>query len=58
MIWTEMNEKTDFTLIILATCGRCFDHNFQRFLPIFGEKIGVFLKSQYYDQILQKLAVV
>jgi hypothetical protein len=30
--------------------GRCYDHNFLRFLPIFGEKIGVFLKNQCYDQ--------
>jgi hypothetical protein len=30
--------------------GRCYDHNFLRFSPIFGEKIGVFLKNQCYDQ--------
>jgi hypothetical protein len=30
--------------------GRCYDHNFLRFLTIFGEKIGVFLKNQCYDQ--------
>jgi hypothetical protein len=30
--------------------GRCYDHTFLRFLPIFGEKIGVFLKNQCYDQ--------
>jgi hypothetical protein len=29
----------------------CYDHNFPRFLTIFGEKIGVFLKNQCYDQI-------
>jgi hypothetical protein len=28
-----------------------YDHNFQRFLPIFGEKFGVFLTNQCYDQI-------
>jgi hypothetical protein len=28
--------------------GQCFDHNFLRFSPIFGEKIGVFLKKQCY----------
>jgi hypothetical protein len=32
------------------TWGRCYDHNFRRFLTIFGEKIGVFLKNQCYDQ--------
>jgi hypothetical protein len=31
--------------------GRCYDHNFPRFLPIFVEKFGVFLKNQCYDQI-------
>jgi hypothetical protein len=31
------------------TRGRCYDHNFLRFLTIFGEKIGVFLKNQCYD---------
>jgi hypothetical protein len=30
--------------------GRCYDHNFLRFLTIFGEKIGVFLENQCYDQ--------
>jgi hypothetical protein len=30
------------------TRGRCNDHNFRRFLPIFGENIGVFLKSYVY----------
>jgi hypothetical protein len=30
--------------------GRCYDHNFRRFLPIFGEKFGAFLKNQCYDQ--------
>jgi hypothetical protein len=29
-----------------------------RFAPIFGEKIGVFLKIQCNDKFLQKLAVV
>jgi hypothetical protein len=30
--------------------GRCYDHNFLRFLTIFGKTIGVFLKNQCYDQ--------
>jgi hypothetical protein len=29
--------------------GGCYDHNFLRFLTIFGEKNGVFLKNQCYD---------
>jgi hypothetical protein len=28
--------------------GRCYDKNFVRFLPIFGEKFGAFLKIQCY----------
>jgi hypothetical protein len=28
--------------------GRCYDHNFLGFWPIFGEKIGIFLKKQCY----------
>jgi hypothetical protein len=29
-----------------------------RFLPIFTEKFGVFLKNQCYDQLFKQLAVV
>jgi hypothetical protein len=44
----------------LPTRGLCFDHNFLRFLPIFGEKIGVFFKKNNNVMIkfLQKIAVV
>jgi hypothetical protein len=39
--------------------GRCYDHNFLRFLPIFGETIGIFLNNQCCDHIFaKKLAVV
>jgi hypothetical protein len=31
----------------IGTRGRCYDHNFLRFLPIFGEKIGVFSKTNF-----------
>jgi hypothetical protein len=34
--------------------GQCYDYSFLRFLAIFGEKIGVFLKKQCYDQIKKK----
>jgi hypothetical protein len=33
--------------------GRCYDHLFLRFLPIFGEKNGVFLKIQCYILFLK-----
>jgi hypothetical protein len=40
---------------ILWSCdwnrGRCYYHNFQRFLPICGKKMGVNLKNYYYDPI-------
>jgi hypothetical protein len=39
--------------------GRCYDHNFLQFLPMFGEIICVFLKNQCYDHnFCKKLAVV
>jgi hypothetical protein len=38
------------TTVLSSTWGRFYDHNFLRFLPIFGEKIGVFLRIQCYDQ--------
>jgi hypothetical protein len=41
-----------------VTMGRCCDHNFLRFFPILGEKIGVFLKNQCYDQFFPKLSFV
>jgi hypothetical protein len=34
--------------------GRCYDQSIWRFLPIFGEKNGVFLKTQFYHQLLAK----
>jgi hypothetical protein len=38
--------------------GRCYDHDFPRFLTIFGEKIGDFLKNQCYDQNFALFAFV
>jgi hypothetical protein len=32
--------------------SQCYDHNFFRFLPIFGEKVGVFLENHCYDLFL------
>jgi hypothetical protein len=36
----------------------CYNHNFRRFFPIFGEKIGVFLKYQCNDQLFSKFSFV
>jgi hypothetical protein len=48
----EYNVRRPYNKLALkgVTRGRCYDHNFLRFLTIFGEKIGVFLKNQCYDQ--------
>jgi hypothetical protein len=35
--------------------GRCYDHNFLRFLPNFGEKMAFFLKTNVMVQMFQKL---
>jgi hypothetical protein len=48
-------ETGRFKLTSKETWGRCYDHNFLRFLTIFGEKIGVFLKYQCYDQLFFKI---
>jgi hypothetical protein len=42
--------KTKIFSLDFENKGRCYDHNFLRFLPIFGEQIGVFFKNQCYDQ--------
>jgi hypothetical protein len=42
--------KSIVRVSVRVTRGRCYDHNFLRFSTIFGEKIGVFLKNQCYDQ--------
>jgi hypothetical protein len=35
---------TNFQLIC-SSWGRCYDHSFLRFLPIFGEKMAFFYKT-------------
>jgi hypothetical protein len=45
-------------LMLILIRGRCYDHNVRRFFPIFGEKIGVFLKNQCYDQLFSKFSFV
>jgi hypothetical protein len=34
----------------LEIWGRCYDHNFLRFLPILGENIGFFQKSMLWSK--------
>jgi hypothetical protein len=38
--------------------GRCCDHNFLRFLPIFGEKNGVLSKTNVMIKLLHNLALI
>jgi hypothetical protein len=38
--------KLHFSIRAPFSKEQTYDHNFLRFLPIFGEKIGVFLKNQ------------
>jgi hypothetical protein len=40
---------------VRSTRGRCYDHNFLRLSPIFGETICVFLETNVTIQILPKL---
>jgi hypothetical protein len=40
------------------TRGRCDDHNFLRFLQIFGEKIGVFSKTNVMIKIFAQFSFV
>jgi hypothetical protein len=48
----KINEIERLSQVRSPTRGRCYDHKFLRFSPIFGEKIGVFLKNQCYDKNL------
>jgi hypothetical protein len=50
VILTKMGWAAIRAIFIGNTWGRCYDHNFLRFLAIFCEKIGVLLKNQCYDQ--------
>jgi hypothetical protein len=42
----------------IGSWGRCYDQNILRFSTIFGEKMGVFLKNQCYDQFFSKFNFV
>jgi hypothetical protein len=42
----------------VATRGRCYDHNFLRFLPISAKKMAFFSKTNVMITILEKLTVV
>jgi hypothetical protein len=41
----------------IDTWGRCYDHNFLQFFTIFGEKIGVFSKTNVMIKLLPILAL-
>jgi hypothetical protein len=46
----DIQQEIQVKIRLPTSRDRCYDHNFLRFLTIFGEKIGVFLKNQCYDQ--------
>jgi hypothetical protein len=54
LLCKETDRMGKFQRGLAVIWGRCYDHNFLRILPIFGEKIGVFLKNQCYDQFFGK----
>jgi hypothetical protein len=41
-------------IMIRVTWGQCYDHNFLRFLPIFGEKFAFFSKTNVMITIFAK----
>jgi hypothetical protein len=51
IVYSEAREAGSSKMELRRSWGRCYD---LRFLPIFCEKNGVFLKNQYYDQIFGK----
>jgi hypothetical protein len=53
MQWSIETESTLWACRV--TRGRCYDHNFLRFLPIFCEKIGVFSKTNVMINFLHNL---
>jgi hypothetical protein len=55
MIFDKLLTGFDFGLFLYKLIwGRCYDHNFLRFLSIFCEDFGVFLKHQCYYPIYCK----
>jgi hypothetical protein len=38
--------------------GRCYDHNFRRFLPIFGKKLAFFSKTNVMIDFFQNSALL
>jgi hypothetical protein len=46
------------TLAVRVTRGRCYDHNFLQFFPIFGKKIGVFLNTNVVIKVLHNFALL
>jgi hypothetical protein len=42
---------------VTVSPGQCYDHQFQRFMMIFGEKMAFFFKTNAMVQFLYNLAV-
>jgi hypothetical protein len=56
-LFFSAGHRTTKKKFVTPTRGRCCAHYFMRFFPIFGEKIVVFLKYQWYDQLFQNSAL-
>jgi hypothetical protein len=54
---TNVDWYVHIKIFVGKTRGRCYDHNFLRFLTIFGEKNGVFSKTNVMIKLLHNLAL-
>jgi hypothetical protein len=57
MLIMDLGEPMKRRVLSSVTRGRCYDHDFLQFLTIFGDKIGVFLKTNVMINFIQNLAL-
>jgi hypothetical protein len=55
--WGDECYKTHTQWTFRVTRGRCYDHNFRRFFPIFGEKLAFILNTNVMINFFQNLAL-
>jgi hypothetical protein len=51
-------KSRDILKILTNTGGRCYDHNFLRFVPFFGDKMTFFSKTNVTITIFVKTSFV
>jgi hypothetical protein len=54
--FVENDSKSPY-IVIIGPWGRCYDHNFLRFLAIFCKKLAFFSKTNVMIKILYNLAL-